>query len=100
MDQRVALTPADVGALVRAGATVYVERGAGEGVGFADAEYVEQGAQLQSAGDIYRDKDLVLGVTEERINLLREFDAEEDDQATPEPKSFASLLKRKTDDEG
>jgi len=48
----------------------------------------------------YRDKDLVIGVTEERISLLKEFDADESDVEAAEPKSFASLLKRRTDNEG
>ena len=47
----------------------------------------------------YRDKDLVLGVTEEHITVLREFDAEDEAEA-PKKKSFASMLKRSTDDEG
>jgi len=44
----------------------------------------------------YRDKDMVLGVTEEQITLLREFNADEDASETEEapPVSFASLLKR------
>lgn len=48
----------------------------------------------------YRDKDMVLGVTEEHITLLREFDANEDEEEieAPEPVSFASLLKRSKDD--
>lgn len=45
----------------------------------------------------YRDKDLLLGVTEERITLLREF--ESDDEAVPVTEGgFAKLLKRSTDD--
>jgi len=47
----------------------------------------------------YRDKDLVIGVTEDRVNLLKEFDADDREGEAPQPKTFASLLKRKTDDE-
>lgn len=48
----------------------------------------------------YRDKDLLIGVTEERINLLKEYEADDEVGETPEPMTFANLLKRKTDDEG
>jgi alanine dehydrogenase len=45
-EQRVALTPAGVQALTRAGHSVYVERGAGEGAGFTDIAFTTAGAQL------------------------------------------------------
>lgn len=48
----------------------------------------------------YRDKDLLLGVTENRISLL---DKEEAGEELPEPvknMNFASLLKRSTDNDG
>jgi len=50
----------------------------------------------------YRDKDMVLGVTEEHISLLREFDADDVDETGEEvevakPVNFASLLKRSKD---
>lgn len=48
----------------------------------------------------YRDKDMVLGVTEEQISLLKEFDADDSGVEVASPKSFASLLKRGTDNEG
>ncbi len=48
----------------------------------------------------YRDKDLVLGVTGERINLLKEFDADDSDVPEVEPKNFATLLKRSADNDG
>jgi alanine dehydrogenase len=43
---RVALTPEAAGALARAGHVVTVQPGAGDGAGFADAEYAAAGAQL------------------------------------------------------
>ncbi len=43
---RVGLTPPAVDALVRAGHTVFVERGAGEGAGFPDAAYEAVGARI------------------------------------------------------
>ncbi len=60
LERRVALVPMDVGQLVAAGVSVFVERGAGEGVGFDDAEYLAHGATLQSRDEIYRDKDLII----------------------------------------
>ncbi len=60
LEKRVALTPGDVAALVRAGVRLFVERGAGQGVGFADAEYERGGAVIQSTEALYRDKDLVI----------------------------------------
>jgi alanine dehydrogenase len=39
LEKRVALVPTDVGRLTQAGIKVYVEYGAGEGVGFSDHEY-------------------------------------------------------------
>ncbi len=45
-ERRVALVPAVVPALVKAGLQVLVEKGAGENAGFPDAAYEEQGARL------------------------------------------------------
>ena len=60
LEKRVALVPDDVGKLVQAGLKVYVEHGAGEGVGFSDQEYVQNGAYLQPATQIYKDKELII----------------------------------------
>jgi len=60
LEKRVALIPEDVKTLVDHGVDVYVEHGAGEGVGFSDAAYLEAGAQLQDGDAIYRDKDLII----------------------------------------
>jgi len=43
----------------------------------------------------YRDRDMVLGVTESRITLLAEEEAGEEEPAAPSA-SFASMLKRST----
>ena len=56
LEKRVALVPSDVGQLVEAGITVYVEIGAGEGVGFSDEEYLKNNAVMQTAEQIYKDK--------------------------------------------
>jgi alanine dehydrogenase len=74
LEKRVALIPADVGALVEAGLDVAVERGAGEGVGFSDDDYLAWGARIQSAEAIYQDKDLVIkfkGPSMESITQMR-----------------------------
>jgi alanine dehydrogenase len=45
---------------VQAGIQVYVEVGAGEGVGFSDEEYLQHNAIMQTAQQIYKDKDLII----------------------------------------
>lgn len=50
-ENRVALVPAGVGALVSAGHTVIVETGAGQGSGFSDALYQAAGAQIVHHAD-------------------------------------------------
>ena len=47
-ERRVALTPAVVPSLIKAGLEVLVQAGAGEAAGFLDAEYVEKGARIVS----------------------------------------------------
>jgi len=60
LEKRVALIPSDVGELVKAGIKVYVESGAGDGVGFSDDEYLKSNATMQTAEQIYRDKSLII----------------------------------------
>ncbi|MCZ4270862.1 hypothetical protein [Maritalea porphyrae] len=60
LEKRVSVVPQDIGTLLQTGADVYVEEGAGLGVGFSDEEYVKAGAILQPAREIYRDKDLIV----------------------------------------
>ena len=60
LEKRVALIPEDVGLLTKAGVKVYVEHGAGEGVGFSDDEYIKNNAILQSAEQIYKNKPLII----------------------------------------
>jgi len=60
LEKRVALIPSDVGRLVEAGIKVYVERGAGDGVGFSDDEYVVNNAIMQTAEQIYVNKSLII----------------------------------------
>src|SRR6266487_6754779 len=74
-EQRVALTPAGVQELAAAGHTVYVERGAGLGAGFANSDYSASGAQVvYSAAEIYGRGQLLItvdGVSESALQLLR-----------------------------
>lgn len=60
LEKRVALIPSDVAKLSQTGLTVYVEWGAGEGVGFSNEEYQAANAVMQGADEIYCDKDLVI----------------------------------------
>ncbi len=64
-ENRVALTPAGVDGLVRAGHTVYVETKAGLGSSFTDEEYKEQGAIiLNSAAEIWEKAEMIVKVKE------------------------------------
>jgi len=64
LEMRVGLTPAGALALTRAGHTVYVERDAGLGAGFADEDYRRAGAQIvYSAAEAYGRADVVVKVT-------------------------------------
>ena len=60
LEKRVALVPADIGRLAQAGIKVYVEYGAGEGVGFSDREYQQNSAIMQTPGEIYRNRELIV----------------------------------------
>ena len=74
-EYRVALTPAGVTELVRAGHSVLVEHAAGEGSSIPDADYVAAGAQIVAgADDVWADTDLLLKVkepVEEEYHRLR-----------------------------
>jgi alanine dehydrogenase len=62
-ETRVALTPAGILSLSRAGHSIYVERDAGLGAGFSDEEYRQAGAQIvYSAAEAYGRTDVVVKV--------------------------------------
>jgi alanine dehydrogenase len=64
-EYRIALTPAGVTELVRAGHEVLVERGAGEGSSIPDADFAAVGARIvPAADDVWADADLLLKVKE------------------------------------
>ena len=62
-ERRVALVPAAVPALTKAGLTVLVEAGAGERAGFLDAAYREKGATIAATrGQVFAGADVILQV--------------------------------------
>lgn len=64
-EYRVGMTPGGVRALIKLGAQVFVERGAGEGSGYADRAYEEAGAMIAASTEaVYRMSDLVVKVKE------------------------------------
>jgi alanine dehydrogenase len=64
-EYRVALTPAGVTELVRAGHEVLVEHGAGDGSSIPDGDYTAAGARIVAeADDVWADADLLLKVKE------------------------------------
>ncbi len=64
-ENRVALTPAGTAELVKRGNEVYVQATAGNGSGFADAEYVTAGAKILPAiEDVYAVAEMIMKVKE------------------------------------
>ncbi len=60
---RVALTPAVVPNLTKAGIEVVLEAGAGVGAGYPDAEYVAKGAKIvPQRADVFRTADIIVQV--------------------------------------
>ncbi|CAM3235917.1 alanine dehydrogenase [Rhodothermus bifroesti] len=75
-ERRVALAPSGVATLVANGHEVFVEQGAGVLAHFADAEYMEAGAQIVATPeDLYSRCELIVKVgrpTEDELRLLQE----------------------------
>lgn len=64
-EYRVAITPSGVHELARAGHTVFVEEGAGDGSSIADSDYKAAGATVsRTADEVWGDAELVLKVKE------------------------------------
>jgi alanine dehydrogenase len=64
-EYRVGLTPAGVNALVNAGHSVFVQKTAGEGSGFADDQYVRAGGEmLETADEVWAEGDMIVKVKE------------------------------------
>ncbi len=75
-ENRVAMTPTGVEVMKANGHTVYVEKSAGEGSGFEDADYVAAGAEIiETPAEIYGKCDMVMHVKEPQpseYDLVRE----------------------------
>jgi alanine dehydrogenase len=75
-EKRVALSPAGVDSLVRAGHTVYIETGAGKSSQFTDEEYSTTGAQIvYSAEEAFKRAELIAKVatlTNEEAEMLQD----------------------------
>ncbi|MBY0148870.1 alanine dehydrogenase [Neobacillus niacini] len=64
-ENRVALTPAGVVSFVQAGHKVVVEKAAGIGSGFADADYTQAGAEIiELATDVWNQSEMIMKVKE------------------------------------
>ncbi|MBU2962572.1 alanine dehydrogenase [Citreicella sp. C3M06] len=75
-EYRVGLTPYAVRDAVTAGHEVLIEAGAGDGAGFADADYTAQGAQIvDTAAELFADAEMIVKVKEPQAGeraMLRE----------------------------
>lgn len=65
-ENRVAITPAGVSALVSHGHRVLIQRGAGLGSGLTDAQYRAAGARVVTVRQVWRDAEMILKVKEPR----------------------------------
>src|SRR5437667_4918137 len=64
-EYRVAMIPVGVEELTRAGHTVLIQAGAGQGSGIADDQYAVHGAEIvAAAADIWKRADLIVKVKE------------------------------------
>jgi len=61
-ERRVALIPAALAPLAKAGCSVVVETGAGADAGFPDHEYEDKGAQLLDRGAVFAKADVIVAV--------------------------------------
>jgi NAD(P) transhydrogenase subunit alpha len=61
-ETRVALVPAALAPLKKAGAGIVIERGAGEAAGFPDAAFTAAGAEIASRDDVFATSDVLLQV--------------------------------------
>src|SRR5262245_55823320 len=68
-ERRVALVPAHLAALRKAGLEVVIEAGAGVAAGFPDAEYAQHGARIGSRDDAFA-AEIVVQVRSLGANLL------------------------------
>ncbi len=76
LERRVCMTPAGVVAMKQNGHDVFVEKHAGEGAGFPDAEYIAAGATIaETPAEIFSQSDMVMHVKEPQpseYDMIRE----------------------------
>ena len=63
-EYRVGLTPSMVKSLVSKKNDVMIEKGAGLGSGFSDANYIDAGARIVTTKEIFSDAELIIKVKE------------------------------------
>lgn len=63
-EYRVSITPGGVVELTRDGHRVLLEKGAGEGSGFPDEEYVQAGAEISTVETVFKGSELIVKVKE------------------------------------
>jgi NAD(P) transhydrogenase subunit alpha len=61
-DRRVALLPSETGWVIKSGARLLVEKGAGEGTFMSDSDYIAAGAEIAGRKEVYNASDLLLTV--------------------------------------
>ena len=75
-EKRVAVAPAGVDALIRAGHTLYIESGAGDASNFSNQEYAQTGATIvYSPEEVYHRAEMVVKVStlsDNEAELLQE----------------------------
>lgn len=99
-ENRVAIAPAGVEALVSAGHKVVIENNAGAGSGISDEQYITAGARiLPGAGEVFSAAEMIMKVKEP---LPAEYDFFKEGQVlftylhlAPEPELTKALLKKK-----
>ena len=98
-EYRVGLTPACADTLVRDGHTVTIERGAGLGSGFADADYRKVGAKIVARENIFARSELIIKVKEPQKSEFRLFQPGQQLfcflHLAAEPKVTEALLKKR-----
>ncbi|SFJ29002.1 alanine dehydrogenase [Thermoflavimicrobium dichotomicum] len=99
-ENRVAITPAGIDALIKAGHEVIIETGAGNGSGFTDEDYTAHGARiLGTAAEVWNQADMILKVKEP---LPSEYEYFREDlilftylHLAPEPELTKALMEKK-----
>lgn len=63
-EYRVGLTPYNVKEYIDAGHQVFIEKGAGEAIGFADSEYEKYGAKIADKKELFEKSEMIIKVKE------------------------------------